>query len=139
MHIRSYQDSDQAAVIALWHACELTRPWNDPVKDVARKLTVQPELLLIGEANGTLIGTAMAGYDGHRGWLYYLAIAPEHRRRGHARALVAAACDRLRALGCPKVELMVRESNTRSRDFYGSVGFAREPVDVLSLRLIADG
>ena len=82
MEIRPFQRSDEAALIALWEECRLTRPWNDPRKDIARKLAVQPELFLVGTVNGEIVGSVMAGYEGHRGWVNYLAVAPRARRRG---------------------------------------------------------
>ena len=82
--IRPYHPSDEAAIIQLWRDCGLTRPWNDPRKDIARKLTVQSDLFLVGEADGAIVGTLMGGYDGHRAWINYLAVSPAHQRRGHA-------------------------------------------------------
>lgn len=88
--IRSFHPADEAAIIQLWTDCGLTRPWNDPRKDVARKLTVQSDLFLVGEADGAIVGTLMGGYDGHRGWVNYLAVSPAHQRRGYASALMRA-------------------------------------------------
>jgi ribosomal protein S18 acetylase RimI-like enzyme len=99
MHIRPFQASDEAAVVALWERCRLTRPWNDPRKDIARKLSVQPELFLVGVIGGEVVASAMAGYDGHRGWVNYLAVAPEQQRRGLGRALMREVEQRLVALG----------------------------------------
>ncbi len=110
MHIRPFQSADTEAVVNLWQACGLTRPWNDPYRDIQRKLAEQPELFLVGEVDGTLMASAMVGTDGHRGWLYYLAVAPEHQRRGHARRLVATAEQLLSERGCPKLQLMVRRA-----------------------------
>ena len=138
MEIRTCEPRDEGAVIELWTRCGLTRPWNDPARDIARKRDVQPELFLVGMQEGKLIASVMAGYDGHRGWLYYLAVLPPYRRSGHGTELVKEACARLTAMGCPKVELMVRHGNPHPRDFYASMGFEPQPVDVLGLRLIAD-
>ena len=113
-------------MIALWQAAGLTRPWNDPRKDIARKLSLQPELFLVGELDGELIASAMAGYDGHRGSLYYLAVAPAQQRRGHARALMAEVEARPRALGCPKLNLQVRLDNADARGFYAQLGYELE-------------
>jgi ribosomal protein S18 acetylase RimI-like enzyme len=124
--IRSFLPDDEAAVIALWHATGLTRPWNDPGKDIARKLRVQPELFLVGELRGEVIASAMAGYDGHRGSLYYLAVAPGHQRGGHGRALLAEVERRLHALGCPKLNLQMRMDNAAARTFYERVGYQHE-------------
>ena len=82
MHIRPFAAQDEPAVVALWQQCNLTRPWNDPHKDIARKLAVQPELLLVGEMDGAVMASVMAGYEGHRGWVNYLAVAPPFRGRG---------------------------------------------------------
>lgn len=136
--IRVFEHADVDAVIALWRAAGLTRPWNDPYKDIERKRAVQPELFLVAVDGRELVGTVMAGYDGHRGWLYYLATDPARRGEGIGRALVGAAEERLRAMGCPKVQLMVRPDNPDARGFYGTLGY--EPFEVWSTgkRLIAD-
>lgn len=132
--IRPLVDEDVDAVVALWHAVGLTRPWNDPHEDIGRARAVWPELLLVAEHDGAVVGTVMAGYDGHRGWLYYLASA----RPGAGRALVAEAERRLIALGCPKVMLMVRPDNTGVLSYYDSLGYTREDVAVAGKRLLPD-
>jgi hypothetical protein len=81
MIVRPYQPDDEAAVVALWARCDLTRPWNDPHKDIRRKLRVRPDLFLVGVLGQEIVATAMVGYDGHRGWINYLGVAPEHRRK----------------------------------------------------------
>jgi ribosomal protein S18 acetylase RimI-like enzyme len=136
--IRAFRKGDEDAVVALWQACGLTRPWNDPRKDIARKLTVQPELFLVGELDGKVVATLMAGYEGHRGWVNYLAVAPEHRRRGFARVLMQEAEERLLALGCPKVNVQVRDSNQEALGFYRSIGYLQDEAVSLGKRLIAD-
>jgi ribosomal protein S18 acetylase RimI-like enzyme len=138
MKMRPYADADQAAVVALWQACELTRPWTDPVKDIARKQGVQPEWFLVGERDGAVIASVMFGYDGHRGWMNYLAVAPEHQRQGHAKALIAQGEALLLAAGCPKLSLMVRRSNTQVLGFYQALGYAEDDVVSLGKRLIPD-
>ncbi len=137
--IRTFAVTDTDAAVALWHATGLTRPWNDPHRDIERKLQVQPELFLVATDGDVLIGTVMAGYDGHRGWLYYLASLPDRRGEGIARALVAEAESRLLAMGCPKVQLMVRPENEAARGLYAALGY--EPFDTWATgkRLIADG
>ena len=139
IEIRSFTTADTDPVVELWHAVGLTRPWNDPYRDIERKLEVQPELLLVAHDGDVLVGTVMAGYDGHRGWLYYLASAPGRRGEGIARALVAEAESRLLAMGCPKVQLMVRPENDVARGFYGALDY--EPFDTWATgkRLIEDG
>lgn len=138
MRIRSFQPADEPAVVALWQACGLTRPWNDPHKDIARKLTEQPELFLVGTIDGALMATAMVGYDGHRGWVYYLAVAAGHRQQSHGRALMDEAERRLVAVGCPKINLLVRSSNAGVIDFYRSLGYAQDDSVSLGKRLIKD-
>lgn len=135
MLIRSFQSDDEAAVIDLWQACGLVVPQNDPHLDIVRKLASQPELFLIGEEEGVIIGSCMAGYEGHRGWINYLAVAPAARRRGRARGLMEEAERRLRALGCPKINLQVRSTNAEVVAFYLSLGFKEDPVISLGKRL----
>ncbi|GGM48248.1 GNAT family acetyltransferase [Microbacterium saperdae] len=143
--IRAFVDSDTEPVVSLWHEAGLTRPWNDPYLDIARKRAVQPELFLVavlppGEASdeATVIGTVMAGYDGHRGWLYYLATAESARGRGVARGLVQEAERLLEEMGCPKVQLMVREGNEVVLGFYDALGYERFTVANTGKRLVAD-
>jgi ribosomal protein S18 acetylase RimI-like enzyme len=136
--IRTFARRDEDAVVALWRAAGLTRPWNDPHADIARKLAVQPELFLVGELDGEIVASAMAGYDGHRGSVYYLAVSPDHQRRGHARALMAEVERRLEAIGCPKINLMVRRDNTGVLGFYRRLGYDEQSVAVLGRRLIED-
>ena len=136
--IRPFHVADTESVVALWQAAGLTRPWNNPYQDINRKLTVQPELFLVSEEDGEVVGTVMAGYDGHRGWLYYLATDPQRRGEGIGARLVHEAEERLLALGCPKVQLMVRPGNDDAPGFYEALGY--EPFDVWATgkRLIAD-
>jgi ribosomal protein S18 acetylase RimI-like enzyme/AcrR family transcriptional regulator len=138
VQIRPFRASDTDAVVALWQVCGLTRPWNDPRKDIARKLTVQPELFLVAERGGTLVGTAMAGYDGHRGWVNYLAVDPAAQRRGLGHTLMAQVEQRLEALGCPKVNLQIREGNEPVMAFYRALGYARDGAVSFGKRLIPD-
>jgi ribosomal protein S18 acetylase RimI-like enzyme len=138
MDIRPFRPDDEEAVIALWRRCGLVRPSNDPRKDIARKQRVQPELFLVGTLEGVVVAAVMAGYDGHRGWLNYLAVAPEHERRGLGRAIVEAAEDRLRHLGCPKVNLQVRRSNVAVATFYTRLGYSEDDVIGMGKRLERD-
>src|SRR5690606_7055840 len=105
LFIRTYDPADADAVVQLWTDCGLTRPWNDPYRDIARKLTVQPELFLVGTVDKVVVAAVMGGYDGHRGWVNYLAVAPTHRRRGYAGALMHRVEQQLLAMGCPKINL----------------------------------
>ncbi|HEY7816550.1 MAG TPA: GNAT family acetyltransferase [Nakamurella sp.] len=122
MLIRPFAPADTEPVIDLWRRCGLTRPWNDARCDIDRKLTVQPELFLVGEVDSGIVATAMAGYDGHRGWVNYLAVEPDHRRSGLAGQLIAVVEAELRLRGCPKVSLQVREGNEQAIGFYRSLG-----------------
>ena len=125
--VRSYEARDEAAVIALWReAFQDDPPRNAPELVIRRKLTVQPELLLIGELAGTVVAAVVAGFDGFRGWINHLAVAPEQRRKGFGRALVFEAEARLRTLGCPKVNLQVRASNAGVAEFYRRLGYQVE-------------
>jgi ribosomal protein S18 acetylase RimI-like enzyme len=140
-NVRAFRPEDTESVVALWDDAGLTRPWNDPRLDIERKLSVQPELFLVAvddEAASRIVGTVMAGYDGHRGWLYYLSSASSHRRRGVGRALVAEAERLLRDMGCPKVQLMVREGNEQALEFYDELGYERFSVSNTGKRLIVD-
>ncbi|WP_454732308.1 MULTISPECIES: GNAT family acetyltransferase [Cupriavidus] len=138
MQIRPYRPADEADIVSLWQTCGLTRPWNDPKKDIARKLTEQPELFLVGEVDGRPMASAMIGFDGHRGWVYYLAVHPEHQRRDHGRRLMARAEQLLIERGCPKINLLVRTGNRQVIDFYRSLGYAQDEAVSLGKRLIPD-
>jgi ribosomal protein S18 acetylase RimI-like enzyme len=141
MKIRPYESGDEAAVIALWTECGLRRAWNDPKKDIARKLVTQPEWFLVGVDGALgkeLIASAMFGYDGHRGWVNYLAVSPACQRRGYARRLMACGEALLTAAGCPKLNLQLRTSNAEVLNFYQHIGYGRDDVVSLGKRLIPD-
>jgi len=129
--IRAAQAGDADAVIALWHGCGLTRPWNDPAQDFARALAGESSTVLLAEGKGGVSGSVMVGDDGHRGWVYYLAVAESARRAGLGRTLMAAAEDWLRTRGCPKVQLMVRDGNAEALGFYAALGLERQGVVTL--------
>jgi ribosomal protein S18 acetylase RimI-like enzyme len=133
--IRPYEDEDEAQVIALWRDCNLIVPWNDPERDIALKRAIQPELFLVGVIEERVIATAMAGYEGHRGWLNYVAVAPQHQRQGVGRRIVEAAVARMQAMGCPKVNLQVRDTNRAVIEFYERLGFQVEKVVGMGRRL----
>lgn len=135
LRIRPFQDGDEAAVVALWRACSLVVPWNDPHDDVARKMAVQPDLLLVGLVDDAIVASVMAGYEGHRGWLNYLAVAPEVRGNGYGRAMVRAAEVALAALGCPKVNLQIRSTNAGVIAFYRALGYRVDDVVSMGRRL----
>lgn len=136
--IRPFEIADEPALVHLWNRCGLTRPWNDPHKDIARKLAVRPDLLLIAAEGSEVVGSVMVGYDGHRGWINYLAVAPAHRRQGLGRTLMAEAELRLLREGCPKVNLQVRAGNEGVVDFYRKLGYAVEEMVNMGKRLIED-
>ncbi|MDY0271847.1 MAG: GNAT family acetyltransferase [Advenella sp.] len=138
MKIRSFVQKDNDAVIRLWHACGLIRPWNDPQKDIERKLTTQPELFLVSEKDGVVIGSAMVGYEGHRGWVYYLAVDSASQGQGIGQALMQEAEHLLMARGCPKIQLLVRSNNSRVLAFYEKLGYEAGDVIMLGKRLIPD-
>jgi len=139
MHIRPFNPSDEVAVVALWERCGLTRAWNDPRKDIRRKLAVRPDLFLVAEFDGSIVGTVMAGYDGHRGWINYLGVDPAYQRRGIARAMMDEAERLLRACGCPKINLQVRTANIAAIEFYRQIGFVQDDVVSFGKRLEKDG
>ncbi|MCB1276022.1 GNAT family acetyltransferase [Prosthecobacter sp.] len=138
LHIRPFQAADEDAVIALWQACGLVMPQNNPKRDIARKLRVNPEWFLVGELDGEIIASCMAGYEGHRGWINYLAVHPDHQRQGFARELMQHAEALLRAAGCPKINLQVRGTNAAVIAFYESMGFAVDNVVGMGKRLEHD-
>ena len=138
MKIRPFQPEDEEAVTSLWQCCDLVRPWNDPRKDIRRKLRVRPDLFLVGVLDGQIVASVMAGYEGHRGWINYLAVAPEYQRRGFARAIVAEAERLLRECGCPKINLLVRASNHGVIEFYRRLGYSVDDVVSMGKRLEHD-
>src|SRR5262245_40730200 len=123
MKIREYNEADENSVIALWRECEMLVPWNDPRKDIARKLQVGRELFLVGVLDDRIIASVMGGYDGHRGWIYYLAVLPDFHLLGYGRAIMSEVETRLAARGCPKINLQVRAHNRKVIAFYESLGY----------------
>ena len=138
LKIRPFQPDEGEAVVDLWQRCGLVVSWNDPYDDIARKQGVQPENFLVGELQGQIVAAAMAGYDGHRGWIFYLAVDPVHQRKGFGRQIVDACEVRLRAMGCPKINVQIRESNLDAARFYESIGFSQDAVVGMGKRLVPD-
>jgi ribosomal protein S18 acetylase RimI-like enzyme len=138
MRIRSYHPDDEPAVIALWHSCALIVPQNNPLADIRRKILVSPDLFLVGILDSQLIATVMAGYEGHRGWINYLAVAPTHQRNGYGRRIMEHAEGLLRERGCPKINLQVRATNREVIEFYRRLGFAVDDVLSMGKRLEVD-
>jgi ribosomal protein S18 acetylase RimI-like enzyme len=136
--IRSYQPQDETAVVQLWLQCNLVVPQNNPERDIKRKLRVNPEWFLVGVLDGKVVATCMAGYEGHRGWINYLAVSPHHRRQGFGMRIMEEVERRLTAAGCPKVNLQVRETNQEVIRFYTKIGYTKDPVVSMGKRLEHD-
>jgi ribosomal protein S18 acetylase RimI-like enzyme len=133
-----YRPEHEAAVLQLWRDCGLTRPQNNPVRDIARKVADSRELFLVGLEDGRVVATVMAGYEGHRGWVNYLGVAPDRRRRGYGRLMMDAVTGRLVEIGCPKINLQVREGNEAALRFYEAIGYRRDAVIPMGKRLEND-
>jgi ribosomal protein S18 acetylase RimI-like enzyme len=138
MRLRPFNISDEAAIVSLWRDCGLVVPHNDPHKDIARKLAVNPELFIVGEICGRVMASCMAGYEGHRGWINYLAVAPEFQRRGYASQIMSEVERMLRELGCPKINLQIRATNSSVIAFYESLGFSEDKALSFGFRLQND-
>ena len=138
MKVRLYTKSDKKAVIALWHSCGLVNPKNDPAKDIQRKLKAKSGWILVGDDKGRIIATVMVGYEGHRGWLNYLAVSPERQKEGLGRKIVSHAEAKLKKMGCPKINLQVRKGNGAVLDFYQKIGYRKDEVVSLGKRLVDD-
>lgn len=139
MKIRQYNPADKEAVIALWLSCGLVNPRNDPAKDIERKSEAGNGWILVGEDEGRIIASVMVGYEGHRGWLNYLAVSPERRGEGLGREMVACAEAKLAESGCPKINLQVRKGNEAVLGFYAALGYVQDEVVSLGKRLVDDG
>ncbi|MFK8049597.1 MAG: GNAT family acetyltransferase [Halioglobus sp.] len=138
MKIRAYQENDRNQVISLWEECDLVVPQNDPAKDIDRKLKVNPELFLVGLNGDSLVATVMGGYEGHRGWINYLAVKPSERRKGCGHAIMSAVEVLIEKKGCPKINLQVRRSNEAVIAFYSAIGYGDDNVVGLGKRLKDD-
>jgi ribosomal protein S18 acetylase RimI-like enzyme len=136
--IRPFQPGDRPHIRELWALCGLTRPWNDPDLDIDRKVAVGDGLFLVAEADGELLGAAMFGYDGHRGWVNYLGVDPGARNRGIGRLLMAAGDTLLRSRGCPKLNLQIRADNEGAVAFYDRLGYRVDEVASMGKRLFED-
>lgn len=138
MEIRVFRQDDFEEVITLWERCDLLRPWNDPEMDIERKLNHDPDLFLVAEVGGEVVGSVMGGYDGHRGSAYYLGVHPDYRGRGIANALINRLEKKLIARGCPKIQFMVREDNDTVIEMYEKLGYEIQAITSLGKRLIED-
>jgi ribosomal protein S18 acetylase RimI-like enzyme len=136
--IKPYSSEYQEAVVELWCKCNLTRPWNNAKTDIQRKLQVNPDLFLLGFVDNKIIATAMGGYEGHRGWINYLAVDLNYQEKGIGKQIVSAIEQRLIALGCPKINVQIRTDNQEAIKFYESIGYKVDEVTSMGKRLIAD-
>jgi ribosomal protein S18 acetylase RimI-like enzyme len=140
MRIRPYRDPDRDSVASLWRVVfPDDPPWNVPEEDIERKLKVQPELFLVAEDDGKIAGTTMGGYDGHRGWIYLVAVSPDYRRKGVGRMLMEEVEQRLAEIGCPKLNLQVRGTNKEVVEFYKKLGYVVEDRVSMGKRLKDEG
>lgn len=133
--IRPFKIADESAVIDLWKRCDLVRPWNDPHEDIAIKMTTQPEFFLVGERDGRIVASAMAGFDGHRGWVNYLAVEPTLQGKGIGRSLMAEVERLFKLRSVPKINLQVRSGNNDVIAFYKSLGYKVDDVVGMGKRL----
>jgi len=138
MEIREFRLEDEGATVGLWRRCGLVRPSNDPHKDIQRKLRVRPDLFLVGVVGDSVVASAMAGYEGHRGWLNYVAVDPSHQRRGLARLIVREAERLLLQSGCAKINLQVRTTNESAIAFWKRMGYSVDDVVSMGKRLEVD-
>jgi len=138
MEIVEYREKNAKEVTELWYKCNLVVPSNNPRKDIERKLMIDRELFLVGILKGKVIASVMGGYEGHRGWINYLAVDPGYRRNGYGRHMMQEVEKRIRARGCPKINLQVRASNEAGIQFYRSLGYTDDNVIGLGKRLVED-
>ena len=135
MNVRPFEPEDESAVIALWQSCDLLRPWNDPHKDIRFCRESGHGEILVGEESGRIVASVLVGHDGHRGWLYYLAVSADRRKQGLGREIVSAAEQWLEERGAPKAELMIRTENFDAAEFYRRIGYRQEARTVMGRRL----
>lgn len=135
MKIRPCKPEEASEIIRLWKACNLVFPQNIPEKDIKAKLAFQPGLFLVGIEADRIVASVMVGYDGHRGWLNYLAVSPDYRKKGLGRMIVTEAEKILKSMGCPKINLQVRTSNMEAIHFYTKCGFSQDEVLSFGKRL----
>jgi len=124
--VAAAEDADIPSIVALWERCELTRPWNDPSADIARARQGPASAVLVGRDGKTIVATVMVGHDGHRGWVYYVAVNPDQHKKGYGRAIMAAAEDWLRERSIEKLQLLVRADNTRVQAFYETLDYDQQ-------------
>ncbi len=135
INIRKFSITDKSEVISLWKTCGLIVPSNNPEDDIELKIKFQPDLFFVAEIEGKVIGTVMTGFDGHRGWLNYLGVDPVFRKCGFGRSLVEYSINKLKELGCPKLNIQIRTGNTAVTDFYKKLGFQNHDVIGMQIKL----
>ncbi len=126
LSIATIEDSDIAGVIALWQKCGLVRPWNDPAADIALARRDSNATVLVGREGNAIVASVLVGHDGHRGWVYYVAVDPDRQKKGYGRIIMDAAENWLRPRGIEKMQLMVRSDNTKVKTFYESLGYLEQ-------------
>lgn len=138
MKIRPFQTTDKDTVIQLWIQCGLVVPHNNPLLDIERKMKVNPEWFLVGEMDGKVVSTCMVGYEGHRGWINYLAVSPDLQRHGLGKRIMEHAEKILLEAGCAKINLQIRSTNQEVIRFYECIGYSQDPVVSMGKRLKRD-
>jgi ribosomal protein S18 acetylase RimI-like enzyme len=138
MDIRAFEEKYKDEVIELWRECNLVVPQNDPAKDIERKLKVDRDLFLVGLIDKQVVATVMGGYEGHRGWINYLAVKPSQQRQGYGQAIMQAVESLIKQKGCPKINLQVRATNEAVIKFYAAIGYGNDNVVGLGKRLEYD-
>ena len=138
MYIRTFKPEDETEVIELWRKCDLVRAWNDPKKDIKRKLETSQDMFLVGILDGKVCATAMGGYDGHRGWVNYLAVDPCTQNSGLGKRIMYEVEQRLRSMGCPKINVQIRSENIKAVEFYRKIGYSPDDVISVGKRIIED-
>lgn len=136
IYFRDIEDGDVEAVVALWRACQLTRSWNDPYKDISFARYGGESTVLVGEDEGRIVASVMVGHDGHRGTLYYVAVDPASQGKGLGKALVRAAEEWLARRGVWKVNLLVRNENAKAQGFYQAMGYEVNPVLCMARKIV---
>ena len=138
MKIRVYEETDIDEIISLWNECGLVAPQNNPIRDIERKLTVDPDLFLVGLNGHSVVATVMGGYEGHRGWINYLAVKPSEQRKGYGQTIMHEVEALIKQKGCPKINLQVRATNEAVIAFYSAIGYGKDNVVGLGKRLEYD-
>ncbi len=139
MTLSDYQSHNRDELVDLWTQCDLARPWNNPDDDISRAMNCPSSTILVGFEEGRLVGSVMVGHDGHRGWIWYMAVDPSYRSRGFGKQIIAGAETWLRESGAIKMMLLVRRSNQKVIGFYESSGFSESDVVTLERWLTPDG